>query len=577
MKTYHLKLLAILPALILGWLVWRYGVNLPFWDEWDTPGLAIVQSARNEMTWRHWMGQHNESRTLFPRLLFVSLASLTNWNIKYEMLVTFLLACSISFSVYHLSKTTLNSSPRKRITCLILANLLIFSPMQWENWLWGLQASTFIPIASITASLAIIFSQNPLLVKFLCSAVLATIATFSFANGMLCWIIIFPSLIWVASKSKRKVSWVIAGWLFLFSLNLAVYFYDYHKPGDHPSFLEALVHPVKTVAYFLSFLGSPLGFHDLFSNQIIGLVVLVLFSWSCFYFLGIKRNRKLLDRALPWLSIGGYTIVSGILTTSGRVGSGVEQSLASRYITFSTYGMVALIYLLVLIAKNLKDREIFGQFATKAIQRIIVFTTVAFLFVYPSNFILGVNRIVSIHKDRLYGKACLILLNVIDDEECINNYIYPDTNLLRQRANDIDKLGFLQPNIALSANLQDMSRQDLSIQEYGSFDNLSRDDNENYTASGWSVLPKYDRPAHAVILAYQTKDNIDRAFALVKPEKKRKDLVEALNKRQYLQSGWSKSFAPDLIPTDAVAISAWSYDSTIGRAYKLNLVHQIER
>ncbi len=577
MKKFPIKLLAILPAVILGWLVWRYGVNLPVWDEWDTPGLVIVQSAKNQMTWDLWISQHNESRKLFPRLLFVPLASLTNWNIKYEMLVTFLLACSISFSVYHLSKITLNSSPRKRMAYLFLANLLIFSPMQWDNWLWGLQAITFVPIASITISLAIIFSQNPLLLKFLCSALLATIATFSFANGMLCWVIIFPSLIWISRKSTRKVSWVIAGWLFLFSSNLAVYFHDYVKPKGTPSFLEVFVNPIRTVAYFLSFIGSPLGFHDLSSNQIIGFITIVVFGLSCFYFLGTKQNRQLLGRAFPWISIGIYTIISGILTTAGRVGFGLEQSLSSRYITFSTYGILSSIYLLAIIAENLKNKDLNLSSFEKVIQKVIIVLFLAFLMIYPGDFSLGTNKIINVNKDRLYAKACLILINEIDNPECIKYEIYPDVNFLPQRANEIDSIGYINPALATSNKLQDISRQNLLGIDYGTFDRLSRDKNGNYTASGWSVLPKYDRPAHAVILAYQTKDNVDRAFALVKPEQERQDVVEALHKRQYLQSGWSKSFASDLIPIDAISISGWAFDSNIGRAYKLNQVHQIER
>ncbi len=577
MKRFSIKLLAIIPALTLGWLVWRYGVNLPVWDEWRVPGIAIIQSVTDQITWAHWIHQHNESRKLFPLLLFVPLASLTNWNIKYEMLISFLLACSISFSVYHLSKITLNCSPRKRIAYLVLANLLIFSPMQWDNWLWGLQAITFVPIACITASLAIIFSQNPLLFKFLLSVILATVATFSFANGMLCWIIIFPALIWISCQSKRKVSWVITGWLLLFGFNLAVYFHDYVKPESSPSFLEVFVNPIRTIAYFLSFIGSPLGFHDLLSNQIIGLIVIMVFGLSCFYFLGIQQNRQLLSRAFPWILIGSYAVGSGVLTTVGRVGFGVEQSLESRYITFSTYGILSLIYLLSIIAGNIKNKDINLSSFDQLIKKAVVVLCIAFLMTYPANFSLGTNKFITVNKDRLYAKACLILINEIDNPECIRYQIYPDVNFLLKIANQLDSIGSLQPPLVTSNHMQNISRQNLPGLNYGAFDSLSRDENGNYIASGWSVLPKYDRPAHAVILAYQTKDNVDRAFALVKPEQERKDVVEALHKRQYLQSGWSKSFALDIIPADAVAISAWAFDSNIGRAYKLDLVHQIER
>lgn len=578
MKRFPIKLLAILPALILGWLVWRYGVNLPFWDEWDTPGADLIQSTTDQMTWGHWISQHNESRKLFPRLLFVPLASLTSWNMKSEMFFSFLLACLVSFSVYHLSKITLNCSPTTRIACLFLANLLIFSPMQCENWLWGLQAITFVPIASITTSFAIIFSKNPLILKFLLSGILATIATFSFSNGMLSWIIIFPSLMWVTwkTKSNRKISLVAAGWLSLFGFNLAVYFNDYIKPMSTASFSESLVNPLTIIAYFLSFIGSPLGFHDLLSNQIIGLLIIIVFGLACFYILGIKQNRHLLSRAIPWISIGVYTLASGTLTTAGRAGLGVEQSLSSRYVTFSTYGVVSLIYLLTIIRENIKQQNLKLTWFAGLFKKIIVVLCVAFLMTYPANFAWGTREIIMVNKNRLFAKACLIFVNQTDNSNCIKYEIYPDPNFLSQRANELNSLGYLQPALATSDRLQDISGENLLGINYGSLDDLSRDKNGNYLARGWAALPKYNQPAHAVVLAYQTPDNIDHAFALVRTEKERQDLVEVLAKPNYRFSGWSKSFDPGLIPEDAVAISAWAFDSNISRAYKLDQVQQIE-
>lgn len=583
MKRFPIKFLAVLPALILGWLVWRYGVNLPVWDEWDTPGAAMIQTATDQMTWGHWISQHNESRKLFPRLLFVPLASFTSWNIRSEMLFSILLACLISFSVYQLSKITLNCPPTTRIAGLFLANLLIFSPMQWDNWLWGLQAITFVPIACITASLAIIFADNPLLFKFICSGILATIATFSFANGMLSWIIILPSLIWVTSKTKnaKKISGMALAWLSLMGFNLAVYFHNYIKPASTPGFSESLVNPFNTIAYFLSFIGAPLGFHSLLANQIIGLIIIVFFGLSCFYILVIKPNRHLLSQAFPWISIGVYTLASGTLTTAGRVGFGVAQSLESRYVTFSTYSILALIYLLTIIGADIKhqknkDQELNLSHFDKLFPKTISFLCLVFLIFYSLSFAYGTNKMITVNKERLYAKACLIFINEIDNSDCIKYQIYPRPTFLTQRANELNSLGYLQPALATSDRISNISGQNLLGINYGNFDGLSRDDDGNYLVWGWSVLPKYNQPAHAVVLAYQTQDNVEHAFALAKPEQKRPDVVETLGERKYSQSGWSKSFNSDLIPRDAVAISAWAFDSNIGRAYKLNLVQQLK-
>ena len=576
MKRHPLELLAIFPALILGWLVWRYGVNLPVWDEWNVPGVAIVQSVTEQITWEDWIYQHNESRKLFPRLLFVPLARLTNWNIKYEMLVSFLLACSISFNVYHLSKITLNCSPRKRSVYLLLANLLIFSPMQWDNWLWGLQAITFVPIASITTSLAIIFSRNSLFIKFVSSGILATVATFSFANGLLSWIVILPALIW-SCQHKKRIPLIVAGWLLLFALNLTIYFHDFVKSESSPSPLEAFVNPFKTIAYFVSFVGSPLGLQALQINIFFGLIVIILFCLSCYYLWRNKQNNGLLNRAFPWFLTGSYTIGSGILTTIGRVGFGVGQSLESRYITFSTYGMLSLIYLIGIILSDLNNKGSKLSFWEKLVKQKAYILSIVFVLVYFANFGVGTNKIIAINKERLYAKACLTFVYQIDNSDCIKKQIYPQLDELYPIAEQIDNIGYLQPPLLISDRLDRISKENSLGLVYGMFDSLERDENGNYLASGWSVLPKDNRPAHAVILAYQAIDNVPKAFALVQPNQKRQDVAQNSRKPGYLQSGWSKSFSSDLIPQDAVSLSAWSYDSNIGRAYKLTVEHQIER
>ena len=154
-KQEILVFLAIISPLILGILIWRYSVNVPFWDQWDTPGQLIVEASQSQLTVEQWMRQHNESRTLFPNLIFLTLANLTNWNTRSEMLVTFLLACLVSVNIYCLSKITIHNS-WQHLICFVLANLLIFSPIQQENWLWGFQGITFVSIAAITTSFVII-------------------------------------------------------------------------------------------------------------------------------------------------------------------------------------------------------------------------------------------------------------------------------------------------------------------------------------------------------------------------------------------------------------------------------------
>jgi hypothetical protein len=582
-KKFPFKLLVLLviaPALSLGFLLWKYGVNCPSWDEWVVPGTDLVQFNLGQLTGEQLISQYNESRKFFPRLVFIYLSQFTNWNPRYGMLISFLLSCLTTFNLYYLSKHTLKAPPKQTLACLILASMLIFSPTQWENWLWGLQMITFVPIASITSAFVIIFAANPIIIKLLSSAALATIATFSFANGIISWVVIFPTLyiaVYAAARSNRRsLMWVTAGWLLFFSLNVAVYFHDYHRPASHPSFVEALLQPMNSIAYYLAFIGSPLGIYQLTLSQISGLLILVsclLIAAICWYLLKINQNKELLYHLVPWLSILGYALISGAITTVGRVGFGVSQSLTPRYITFSTYGVVALIYLLAIVAReNSHFPALFKGNYQQIINSIIKVLIVALLLLYPFNFNHGVRASMVASRDRLFGKSCLTLINFIPDQACIERYIYPDFTFLFERANQLNSIGLLQPSLIFGDRLSDISRDNLPQISYGSFDSLTVGQDNSYTASGWSVLPLYHAPAHAVILAYQTADGVDHPFAIVKPELTREDVWHALGKKQYLHSGWSQTFPQHLIPDNALAVSAWSFDTKLARAYKIKSI-----
>jgi hypothetical protein len=494
------------------------------------------------------------------------------------MLLSFLLSCLTTFNIYYLSKKTLKSSQSQTLAYLALASMLIFSPMQWENWLMGLQMIAFVPISAITSALVIIFTPIPMIIKLLGSAALATLATFSFANGIISWVAIFPTLYFMARKNLRSLIWVTAGWLLLFSLNGTLYFHNYHRPEHHPSFVSALTQPLNSLAYYLSFIGSPLGIHQLILNQILGLVSCLLIMLVCWYFIKINQNKQLIYDFVPWLSILSYTLISGVLTTAGRVGFGVDQSLASRYITFSTYGVVALIYLLAIVARELNHQsgavnQPASQYYRQLINPLVKTILVVMLLLYSLNFLRANRALSATHQERLYGKSCLTLINVVPDQACIEQYIYPKFSKVLQRVNELDRIGLIQPSLLVSDRLSDISRERLPSISYGSFDSLTNNQDNSYNASGWSMLPQYNTPAHGVILAYQTQDGIDRAFAIARPNLPRQEGQQATGKKQHFHAGWSKTFSGELIPPDALEISAWSFDSKLARAYKIQSIN----
>ncbi|MGB7441966.1 MAG: hypothetical protein WA919_12915 [Coleofasciculaceae cyanobacterium] len=439
--------------------------------------------------------------------------------------------------------------------------------MQSENWLWGIQLIVFIPIACITTCLAVTYSRLSNLSKLLVCLCLCTISTFSYANGILAWVIVFPALAFYKASSLRDLinkKWLILAGIVGLTINAVVYFYDYKKPEYHPSFSEALVHPFKAISYFLAFLGSPLGFGDLIASHIAGAIIIIVCLFVCFYSFKFRRSFNLRNCLLPWLVIGAYTIASALITTAGRVGFGVEQSLSSRYTTFSIYLLVSLIYLVSIILDYLSSKDDINSSKLIVYRRVTVFLATALVILHFLSFAHGVRMMTKAHRDRLQGKACLLFMNVAQDEGCLTKRIFPSIEFLEVKVNPLNSLGFIKPGL-VSSNLIEDSINNSEINSdpnRGNFEEIRKNDDGQYTAYGTATQQTSKKPADAVILAYTDSSDNSIAFAISKVKS---------------NSSWKKSFSPEMITLNSTTITAWAFDTTTGKLFKLNGTHLLQK
>ena len=369
------------------------------------------------------------------------------------MLLTFLLACLVGLNIFYLSQKTIARSPLKLLFLSTLVNLLIFSPLP-TNWLWGIQTIVFIPIACITTCTAIFYSNLNNIIKLLIGMVLATISTFSYANGIITWIVTSPLLFFsdgFARSPWKKKKWFVGSWFAGFFTNASLYFYDYQKPSHHPSFLEAVIHPFKAFDYFFAFLGLPFGYPKLFLSQIIGFVLVLLFVLACLYLFKFRQDKSLVYPMTPWLIFAAYTLISGLITTAGRVGFGVEQALSLRYITFSLYLGVGLVYLIAIVFKDAEAKNFWDRKRTLIGKPILYLLTLVFLYASISSFSFGANSMIIQRQQRLYGKSCLLLMDVFADKNCIQTKIFPSFDYIKTHGKLLSDLGFLKPKLVASS------------------------------------------------------------------------------------------------------------------------------
>jgi len=591
-KNFFL-LMAILPALFLGFLVFKYSVNVPVWDQWDKLGGSLEKIQQGQLSFQHLVSQHNESRPFFPRILFLALAYLTGWNVKSEILMIFLLACLISLSTFLLSRKTIPSGRNLLIFLTLLFNLLIFSPVQWENWLWGVQFIVFVPILCLIANILIAFEKFDIRVKVISQILLCTLSMYSYANGMVCWILSPIALLLSGSWSQlRQQKWLIGLWGLSFTANFWLYFRDYVKPGYHPSMKDAFVHPFTAITYFLSFLGSPLSTgSNLFQafpgenaaiSASVGAVLMILFVLQVVY-LAVFFQRGLLQRLGGWLLIQSYVLISASITTLGRVGFGVDQSLSSRYTTFSVYLAVGLIGAIAIILQDMQARKPFAQFTwandwnQREISQIIAASlTTGLIALHLLTAYSSYRTMQTVYRDRLYAKTCLTFVRSLPDD-CIRQSLYPVALVVQERAEIADQMNFFQPRLAKNRRIRqaDPGRYN-DPTNFGFFDAVVRN-GDVFTASGWAIFPNEKRVADSILLTFQRGER-SLLFDIAPVKNSRQDVADLLQDDRYTNSGWTVTFPAGRLPQrdKVLVLEAWAYNSENGEAFKLATTHTVD-
>ena len=115
------------PALFTAWLVQRYGVDVPFWDEW-TVATLLQQIDDRTITLGALFAQHNEHRMFVPRSLQLAAAvSVGGWDTRVGMwLSQCLLVATLGGCTVLWRRSTLGCGPRHTVLPLALVSWILF-------------------------------------------------------------------------------------------------------------------------------------------------------------------------------------------------------------------------------------------------------------------------------------------------------------------------------------------------------------------------------------------------------------------------------------------------------------------
>jgi len=425
----------LLPPLALLILHLRYALDFPMLDQWEfVPTLQAWRDGTLELS--DIFAQHNEHRPALPRVLLLLMAQVSGWDVRWESTLT--LACAVVW--YALLASRLNtlgdSAPQcHRPVAALALSALVFSPVQWQNWLLGWQFQLVLSISLATATFALLTRARLRLWEITVAVLLASGASFSFANGLLVWPMGVLLLVAHSGLAIQKRLLASGCWLFIGAALIAGYFCSYESPTNHGA---SETWGQDIVAYFFAYLGAPLypygvvgaaimggallwGFNLIFvagaTNGEPGLVGLVAGKEPAPRFPNLSRIVSQGNGF--WLALGLYALGSALITTWARHNmGGAEQALSSRYTTISTLMCVGLL------------GEVLRQCRSRNTPRMHVALCLGLLLLCLPASAYGAYRW-SEHANA-YRSARPDLLEL--KQGVATHYLHPDTGLMLQRA-----------------------------------------------------------------------------------------------------------------------------------------------
>ena len=302
---------------------------LPQGDEWTS--LAVFRSV---MTGRSvvsdMLGQHNEHRILFPRLVLFSDYLLAGGSGRLDLVAIFVIqALTCGLFLHLLAHGAARSSGRVAVGAVVV--LLLASLRQSENFTWGFQVQ-FVGVFAAGCLAASLFAAaigaaregRAAGARTALALAVAGIATFSMSNGLLAAPVLLALA--VLGRAPRRMTIAAA----LASLALAAAFFAGYEVLGSGSLRAALAeHPWRIPAYAAAYLGNLLD-PDMGACVLLGAGGL---AWAALAALATATGRDRDPVRLALLGIMLFTAGSAVLTALGRSGDGLGSAMASRYAT----------------------------------------------------------------------------------------------------------------------------------------------------------------------------------------------------------------------------------------------------
>lgn len=567
LATAALLCLGLLPMMLMLYHVRSNWIQVPFWDEWHTPGVQLEWWCRGLMPLSEMFAQHNESRKFFPKLLYLALAAMGGWDVRKEMDVVFLEVCLLSWLLWRLLRRSPGSTLPAALTTWVVMMFLCFSPVQFENFLYGIQLEPFFVGLAVVAVASVNLSSLSYRSKTLINLLFAFVSTYTYANGMMLWALALPLAAPSDPTPRRRRVLCLGIYLLMAAAAIGFYFLDYHRPPNHPGFVSLQDNEVDLAHYLILWMGSYFA-SDYVNPFIAGIVAFGLFTIVGVGTLIALIRTKEWRTFYPWVLIGTYAVATGTVTAFGRVSFGVQQATDSRYTVFSLFFYLALVggsFALYCARIRTGSRAGRACFLTNA-AGLGAFAAVCWMACYQK----GVTLLPHHREYRVKLLDALKWIEVIPDNPDLA-LIFPSVKVLRHRAlvlaeHRVLRVPFIKGPLAAQVRQSPANASGSA----GRIETCAFDGRDSLFITGWAWLPGKNQRADYIVIGCKDTAGEFKPISVFNPGVPRDYFPERAQLPEKEQAGFfSRTISPANLPAGDIAIEGWAIDLKEPKAWPL--------
>jgi hypothetical protein len=545
-KLFLLAALVFVVLAIVGGI--RAYSPVPFWDMWDGYLGFFSKVMSGDMS--AWWAQHNEHRIVLARVFFWMDLALFAGQGWFLIVVNYLLQAIVCILFWTIWKESRNEK-HHWIGYFLIAWL--FWWIQKNNLEWGFQSqfilAQLLPLAALYFLHRAAHSESNFNKWYVLALCLGILSIGSMANGVLALPIMMVYAVLARMGLRRIVILCVAS---VFAL--MAYFYGYVAPAGHGSLGHALrTNPFGLLHFIAVYMGGAFSFGNkhvgIWTATIAGIFLVMSSVFFAFKALANPTEETLRLALLAFILYIGGTALG---TAGGRLIFGVDQALASRYMTPTLMAWAALLILYLPQINSLRP--------SLQNQLWVWFITIL-LFMLPTQ----LESLASEKARNLDRKLAALAVELGLKDESQINHVFPSVPWILDIAEKPIAKNWSIFGMAPIKDLREMQGTKLDVLNsaevcMSSIDEVLKIDGESQYLKlrGWIFNPVRNKvPEYALLV-----DTVGTVYGVVLTGDDRKDVANAINSkaryagfRGYLWAHAQDKVLKILVPEDKCASS----------------------